>query len=76
MPTDEVAEIVGELPDVRIQDVVDREGLVTDGRVGDASLANLDRRKQPVVLALRCGEWQPEIAEAVVAREEPVGKAA
>src|SRR3990172_4270032 len=68
VPPLEQAEVVGELPDVLIQDVVDRERLMADRRVRQAPIPDLDRGK---VLA----EGSAEIPEAVVAREEPVREA-
>src|SRR5439155_1766550 len=62
-------EVVRELPDVLIEDIVDRERLVSDRGVGDPVLSDLDRREG---LAKRL----PEVPEAVVAREKAVCEAA
>src|SRR3989475_13181035 len=65
----EQGEVVRELQYVLIEDIVDRERLVADGRVGDTSLADLNGRE-------RRAERLPKIAEAVVTREEAVREVA
>src|SRR5205807_4584347 len=60
--------VVGELPHVLIQNIVNREWLVPYRRVRDARLADLDRGE---ILAERLAE----VPEPVVAREEAVRQA-
>ena len=69
VPVREIREVVGELPRVRAQDVVNGERLLTHGCVGDAALADLQRRE---VHAERCAM----VAIPVVAGEEAVGEVA
>src|SRR5207244_2409317 len=57
----EPGEVVGELPHVLVEDIVNRKRLVAHGRVGDASITDLDGGE-------RIGERLPESRERVVAR--------
>ena len=59
------AEVVGELPDVLVEDVVDRERFVASRRIGDAALADVDCRK-------RFAERIAVIAKAIIAHEGSV----
>ena len=65
----EPGEVVGELPHVLVEDIVNRKRLVAHGRVGDASITDLDGGE-------RLAERLPEIPEPVVAREEAIREAA
>ena len=71
VPPLEQREVVGELEDVLVQDVVDRERLVAQRGVGDAALADLDggeglAERRPVSRGTGCSwrrtGWRTELA--------------
>src|SRR5204863_7748824 len=65
----EPGEVVCELPYVLFEDIVDGKRLVAHGRVGDASITDLDGGEG-------FAERLPEIPEPVVARKEAIREAA